>query len=146
MKKLAVIFAVMAVAGCSTQNQQTVNSAAQPQAVVDSSTARNSLDWAGVYEGVLPCADCEGIKTTLILNSDNSFKLEQVYQKGKNTFMPQATEGQIEWNKSKPLIYLKEGDETRTFFIGEGYVTAYDMEGQPIQSSLNYTLKQIKVF
>ena len=24
--------------------------------------AANSLDWAGKYEGVLPCADCEGIK------------------------------------------------------------------------------------
>ena len=27
-------------------------------APVDSHTARDSLDWAGSYEGVLPCADC----------------------------------------------------------------------------------------
>ena len=38
-------------------------------------SSRNSLDWAGTYEGVLPCADCPGIRTRLTLNRDESYEL-----------------------------------------------------------------------
>jgi uncharacterized lipoprotein NlpE involved in copper resistance len=37
--------------------------------------SRISLDWAGTYEGVLPCADCPGTKTRLTLNQDGSYLL-----------------------------------------------------------------------
>ena len=36
--------------------------------------AKNSLDYIGMYKGVVPCADCEGIETTLWLD-DNNFVL-----------------------------------------------------------------------
>ncbi len=32
-------------------------------------TAETSLDWAGEYKGVFPCADCEGIKMELELKA-----------------------------------------------------------------------------
>ncbi|WP_065237192.1 copper resistance protein NlpE [Gallibacterium genomosp. 3] len=34
---------------------------------------------AGKYLGTLPCADCDGIKTTLFLNPDKSFNLKSEY-------------------------------------------------------------------
>ena len=37
---------------------------------MDMHNAENSLDIAGVYKGVLPCADCEGIETTIVLKDD----------------------------------------------------------------------------
>ena len=37
------------------------------------------FDKAGVYYGVLPCADCSGIETTLELMGDQTYKLTQVY-------------------------------------------------------------------
>lgn len=139
MKKLAVIFAAMIMAGCANTNNPSNNS-------YSVNPAETSLDWAGVYQGVLPCADCEGINTTLTLNNDGTFELEQAYKKGITTFIPQATTGKIVWDKSKPLIYINENNEQRTFFVGEGYVQAYDMQGKPIISQLNYTLQQIKTF
>ena len=33
--------------------------------IVDGATAQNSLDVVGTYKGVLPCADCEGMETTI---------------------------------------------------------------------------------
>lgn len=33
----------------------------------------------GAFHGILPCADCPGITTTLILNADQTFSLEQRY-------------------------------------------------------------------
>lgn len=143
MKKLAIILAVMALAGCSSQTQTVVSN---KQVVIDSSTTRSSLDWAGVYEGVLPCADCEGIQTTLTLNQNDTYSVELVYKKGKAKFMPEVIKGDFVWDKNKPLIYLQYNGQKNTLFVGEGYVTAYDINGQPIQSQLNYTLKQVKVF
>ena len=42
-----------------------------------SDNSQTSLDWDGIYYGVLPCADCPGIQTTLYLNKDLSFKLRE---------------------------------------------------------------------
>ena len=51
--------------------------------VADSlSAANNELDLAtvaGTYEGVLPAADCPGIKTVLTINADSTYQLRQDY-------------------------------------------------------------------
>lgn len=138
MKKIMLVLAVMLMAGCSASKQT--------DSVDTEHTAQNSLDWAGVYEGVLPCADCEGIKTTLTLTYDGKFKLEEAYEDGNLTYIPQAMTGNIVWDKSRPVIHLSQNDEQRIYFVGEGYVKAYDIEGNPIESELNYTLNQIQVF
>ncbi len=41
--------------------------------------AKNTLDVDGKYVGVLPCADCEGIETSIILSPENAFVLETNY-------------------------------------------------------------------
>src|SRR5262245_30759138 len=41
--------------------------------------SRNSLDWAGVYEGTLPCADCPGIATRVDLAPDETYILSIQY-------------------------------------------------------------------
>ncbi|WP_392564007.1 copper resistance protein NlpE [Orbus wheelerorum] len=133
MKKLAIVFAVILLAACSTTNKHS------PENI-----AKISLDWSGVYQGVFPCADCEGIDTSLTLNSDDTFKLERTYKQGKLTSMRQGTVGKFTWNPTKPLIYLPEDGAILTFFVGEGYVTAYDIDGNPIDSKLNYTLNKVQ--
>ena len=35
--------------------------------VNDEHNAKNSLDYIGLYQGVVPCADCDGIETLLSL-------------------------------------------------------------------------------
>ena len=52
--------------------KQQENSAA---GVVDS----KNKDCYGTYEGILPCADCGGIKTTLKINSDATYDLRSEY-------------------------------------------------------------------
>lgn len=31
-------------------------------------SSRNSLDWAGTYEGVLPCSGCRGVRTLSLIH------------------------------------------------------------------------------
>ena len=65
-------------------------------------TSKNS----GIYKGVLPCADCAGIETTLQLNSDGTYDLTQNYS-GKGTFVETG-----KWTKvTQPQIKLIELNE-----------------------------------
>ncbi|WP_392562421.1 copper resistance protein NlpE [Orbus sturtevantii] len=132
MKKLAIILAVIVVTGCSTANNY-------PQENI----AKVSLDWPGLYQGIFPCADCEAIGVSLTLNDNDTFKLERTYKKGKWLSTPQATVGKFTWNTVKPLIYLPEDGTMLTFFVGEGYVTAYAIDGNRIESNLNFTLTKV---
>ena len=49
------------LAGCAgTQNAGAPSASKDGTAAPDLHSSQNALDWAGVYEGVLPCADCPG--------------------------------------------------------------------------------------
>lgn len=138
MKKLSIFIAAIMMVGCTSSNDKPIEYSNNPSEL--------SLDWGGVYKGVFPCADCQGIDTTLTLNYNGTYALDTTYKKGKFIAMPQAVIGKIEWDKEKPIIYLNSKSEQRIFFIGEGYVKAYDAQGKPIKSKLNYTLKQVSRF
>jgi hypothetical protein len=58
-----VVIAAAMVIGCSAKKEESV---------------------IGTFEGTLPCADCEGIRTQLKLNQDGSFVLDRVYLKAES--------------------------------------------------------------
>jgi heat shock protein HslJ len=60
---------------CGSRSRSTGDAARSSTAVADSHTSRNSLDWAGTYQGVVPCPDCEGIETRLTLRSGEIYRL-----------------------------------------------------------------------
>ena len=87
MKKLKLTAAIavtltLALTACSKQkdNEPINNNAQSSPAIMEQNSAdasvnradsaETSLDWAGEYEGIFPCADCEGIKIELDLNPD----------------------------------------------------------------------------
>lgn len=41
--------------------------------------SKNPLDWNGTYRGILPCADCEGIKTEVTLHKDRTYEIARKY-------------------------------------------------------------------
>jgi len=95
-------------------------------------TAQNSLDWAGVYQGVFPCADCSGIKTRLELKPNHSYELTEQYQDKGNGQEFKST-GTFEFDSSGSLITLDQKAESRKFFIGENFLEARNIEtGQKI--------------
>ena len=83
MKKsiIAISLASLVLAACSkTENKKveeqtpaTTETVSEATVADTAHTAENALDWNGTYKGILPCADCEGIKTELELNSDKTY-------------------------------------------------------------------------
>ncbi|MHA6697611.1 copper resistance protein NlpE [Chryseobacterium sp. A321] len=98
------------------------------QEIPTGDTTQNSLDWQGTYKGTLPCASCSGIETTLTLNMDGKYTLNQVYEgadpKDGAEF---KEEGTFQFSKDGSYISLKanEKDNTPTpsvYFVAEGHL------------------------
>ncbi|WP_316816379.1 copper resistance protein NlpE [Pedobacter nyackensis] len=109
----------------------------------DTHNAQNSLDWAGTYKGVTPCADCEGIETEVTLTSDMTFVIKTKY-KGKGEKVFEET-GSFKWDDKGSNITL-EGlkDRPTQFFVGENTLTQLDMNGNKVTGDLaeKYILKK----
>lgn len=95
-------------------------------------TSQNALDWAGTYETTLPCADCPGIKTTLTLNKDNTFKITEEYLEKKAKYPDQGT---FAWNKEGNIITLNGKDVKYKYKVGENKLTQLDLDGKEINNS-----------
>lgn len=75
------------------------------------SLANNGLP--GVYAGMIPCADCEGIQYRLVLNTDSSFQ-EQLTYKGKSG-NPLITKGRYSV-QGDTLVRLNKKDRGMALF------------------------------
>lgn len=122
-------------------------SAAKPDSpvVADMHNAENSLDIAGTYKGLLPCADCEGIETTLKLNNDQSFVLEEAY-KGKKEAMKSEMKGKwVIHENTITLQFSKEvQDRILQYRAEENQLRTLDQQGKVIEGDLanHYILKK----
>ena len=118
-------------------------SACNPPKNTGGDNTQNSLDWQGVYSGVVPCADCEGILTRITLRGDNTYDLQTNYL-GKSNAV-NTNSGNFEWNKEKNGIILKnikEGTVPSQYKVGENRLVQLDMQGNAMTGALagNYIL------
>jgi uncharacterized lipoprotein NlpE involved in copper resistance len=124
-----------ALGGCMSLGEAPASAAAP----VDSHNSRNSLDWAGTYEGVLPCADCPGIKMRLVLNRDGRFELNTQYL--DRQVVPQAASGRFSWNSAGNTITLDAAGASQQFRVGEGRLLQLNRDGSaPPWSAANRVL------
>ena len=110
----------------------------------DRSTSKTSLDWAGTYEGTTPCADCDGIQTTVELKTDKTFTLTQNYL-GKQGADNQFKEsGDFTWDDDGNNVILKTSNQVIRFQLGENSLTMLDMSGNVASGELAnfYVLKK----
>lgn len=104
------------------------------EALAAGDNSRNALDWNGTYTGVLPCADCGGIQTSLKLMGDGSYSLKQVYLgKEDNAF---ENSGKVVWNKDGNMITIGEDSRAMKFQVGENVLTMLNREGDKITGEL----------
>ncbi|ULQ50864.1 copper resistance protein NlpE N-terminal domain-containing protein [Flavihumibacter fluvii] len=92
-----------------------------------------SLDWNGIYYGVLPCADCEGIETLIQLNNDKTYTIKTKYQ-GKSGDIITST-GSFTWNKEGSKITLDK-QQPGIYLVGENKLVHLDKDGKTISGSL----------
>src|SRR5499427_3373181 len=127
---LVILLAVATVV--STASQQG-GAGAPPAQPADMHNSRNSLDWAGTYEGVLSCAGCAGTKIRLTLNYDGSYRLVTEARGSQNA--EKSVSGFFTWQPSGNAITLDEHGGRQQFSVGEGRLTLLRPEGGASQSA-----------
>ncbi|RBQ33112.1 copper homeostasis/adhesion lipoprotein NlpE [Rahnella variigena] len=95
------------------------------------------------YSGVLPCADCSGLKTSLFLQQDGTYILQEIYQGSKDGDQAFASYGS--WARTADKLVLTGNDgEKRYFHPKDENLEMLDMSGEPITSQFSYTLKPVQ--
>ncbi|WP_181893740.1 copper resistance protein NlpE [Bergeyella zoohelcum] len=67
-------------------------------------------EWQGTYEGIVPCASCEGIKKELTMNADNSYRMVSEYLGEKEAQFDE--QGNVEWDATKKFGTFKDHKDT----------------------------------
>lgn len=109
-------------------------SCANQQKIPVGDTSANALDWSGSYRGVLPCADCEGIETTVRLNQDQTYVYETHYL-GRSSGT--TLQGKFSWNAGGNTITLDGLKHApNQFLVGENQLILLDATGHRMQGDL----------
>lgn len=107
--------------------------------------SQTSLDWAGTYFNVLPCASCEGIETWVTLNQDGTFQLKTNYL-GLNDAREEIFTGTFKWDDTGSMVQLEGliGDAPGKYKVGENQIWHLDRDGNRIEGNLaeRYILKK----
>ncbi len=150
MRKTLVLLAITTTlfVGCKngekkeTSSEETMKT--EGANLVDSHNSETSLDWAGIYEGTIPCADCEGIKTVLKLEDDKTYTLVQTYLgklEGENEF---TKTGSFVWDETGSKVLLTAEGQTLQYKVGENQLWMLDKSGNVIEGGMAnlYILKK----
>lgn len=116
--KLSVILLVVATVVSAAAQQSGAGN--PPTQSPDIHNSRISLDWAGTYQGVLPCADCPGTMTRLTLNQDGTY---QLVTEARGASTEKSVSGVFTWQPSGNAITLDKSGGRQQFAVGEGRLT-----------------------
>ena len=132
MSKDGVLMALLAftLLNCTNQGNKNKDATTDDQTVVDMHTSEISLDWAGVYEGTMPCADCEGIETVIELSDDNTFTATYNYLGEGDKAHTYTNEGVFTWDESGQVVTLAAEDDIKQFKVGENHITLLGEDGE----------------
>ncbi len=134
MKKRYLIVAIISFIfiGCNQGKKK-------DKTITDSHSSEISLDWNGAYRGILPCENCDGILTTITLNDNKTFELDNFYLGGKS--QDNRTEkGEFAFTKDgdKIILTLKDSSEV-IYAVGENrlIVSTKDSKNSEIKLTEN---------
>jgi copper homeostasis protein (lipoprotein) len=142
MKQL-LFFSLVAVSiltACKSENSGDTNQNSQAEHNATSEeishTAIKSRDHIGLYQGVLPCSDCEGIETSLYLMANNAYLLTKVYT-GLEDDRAFKNIGDFKWNEDGTTVTLSNIDDAPNQFIVEDtQAIQLDMNGNKVEGEL----------
>ncbi len=117
----------------------------KPEISFDVHSSMNSLDWEGVYKGVLPCDDCEGISTVIYLRKDQSFTIESQYLGKTDEILKR--DGLFSWSEDGSTVVFRADSvmSPTQYLVGEHYLKQIDMNGKKMNDELRdqYILHKI---
>ena len=129
----AALLSMLALFGCNNRAEvQTL----QPASSAELKPMQQS------WRGILPCADCEGIETSLFLETDGTWVMNERYQGARE---PTVIASWGTWERTAGKLVLTDSEGEKRYFHAKGeQLEMLDREGKPVSSSLNYTLSPVQ--
>lgn len=134
MKKLIFIagfYSLLSYACNNTADKSNTasDSAAAKSVIVDSA----ALTKTGIYGGFIPCPDCRGISTFLLLNADMTYRIEETHYMKEDKFSQSGGN----WKMENGKIYLYENNTEKLSFISdEEKLWQLDVQGNRISGNM----------
>lgn len=129
MYALVICTVLFSACNNSASNKNETDSLSQAPVLTDSL----ALALTGVYQGYLPCADCPGISTFLLLNEDMTYRLEETYNKGNDSLF--LTRGK--WKTENGKVILLDSEQIRNSYLPDGNnLVQLDYQGDRISGNL----------
>ena len=141
MKKLPLLLtlSMLSLTACDKPKTDTAKPAAS------ASQASATPAFVGTYKGVLPCASCAGIETTLELAADGHYTLTTLFLEEPDA-KPETVTGRYSQSDDKTLIHLDENGDGFTYAIGDNQLEMRDSDGtnggRSEEENANYRLKK----
>lgn len=129
------------LAGCATQPAATTRTPAPKPGIAH--TRHATLDWIGTYAGVLPCADCPGVREIITLHKDHTYEIttqyvgrdDQLFRRGNVFSWVDGNTIRLEGVSAGPALYR----------VGANRLTLLGRDGKVIRGPLaaRFILKKI---
>jgi len=110
-----------------------INTALNQMNSDDEQVSQSIEDLPAVFSGVLPCADCPGIETVIVLNETGFEELSHYQERGNNLFQEEGT-----WSLSGDTLklYRSEDELYKAFIFSRDQIKLMDQDLQPITGEL----------
>lgn len=134
----SLVFSLLLLASSGSASETRERGAGLGQPAVDGTS--HGLQLPASFLGVLPCADCPGVKHHLDLWPDGVFHLHRKWLEREGRF---DDLGRWHYAPSHRALVLSGGTEMPLQFevIGPTELRLLDLEGRPIDSKLDYSLR-----
>jgi hypothetical protein len=101
-----------------------------------------NLEFHGVFYGFIPCADCNGIKTTLSLKQNNLYLL--VTQPARESSREYYEKGKYTWDDDKRTVVLtpRKGEPHNYHIEDDGTIIQLGNDGLMMPDKEKYTLRR----
>jgi copper homeostasis protein (lipoprotein) len=118
-----------------------ITNSTQPNGVENPGSAQ----WEGNYRGIMPCAECAGIQTTVSLNSDMTYSIRFKHLDKSDSIIEHS--GKFELIDKGNTVVLKDPQITHhvlSYHIGENVLTLVDAYGNDVNYKRqdSYTLSK----
>jgi copper homeostasis protein (lipoprotein) len=112
--------------GCNPAFAETASNA-------DEQPAQKAINLSGLYLGFYPCSDCQGIRTTLALNKNNTYVYISLYVGKSDREFVEKGKFALGGNGDTLILTPKKGSTTtQQYFIEDDMLIKLDEDGNRI--------------
>lgn len=138
MKKIHILLLAIPLGlfGCKdnqkNSDKKQVNEGSEE--VIAGYSSEDSLSWKGTYQGLVPCASCPGILTTVKLYNDQTFEKSDFYLDSEDGYFEEK--GNFTFSEDGDKITMTSEKDTVVYNFGENQSEQLSKEEKEISSEI----------